>query len=336
MDTTVISRRQKLFFVIFLGILVLGGIYFFPTIKKDIALMESVNLTWLLLACCMQLVTYLVSAIIYDRFLRMLYNRPPAIRVWELFQASIVVLFANQIIPSAGISGNSFFLRFLVRRKIDSREAIWLITIELLSFYFTMECIILVTILSEMLQHRIPGAWYLILAAGLLIYGFFAFLIWHLSKKQTIDKVFTWLRKRRVFPKYVARLQTRFEHSPLTITQQPLPFLVQHKVSLFLVTCFQLAIFLADGLSIYALFHGLGLQLSITTVLTGLLLTKIVSLLPVSPGALLIYESSMAFFFMKLGAPLGISILVTLLYRVFSFWLPIPLGFFLSRKLEKT
>jgi uncharacterized protein (TIRG00374 family) len=101
------------------------------------------------------------------------------------------------------------------------------------------------------------------------------------------------------------------------------------------VIFFHISLFLADAFTIFALFHGLGVSTSFLVAFIAYLLARIISLLPISPGALIIYESSMTYFLTRLGAPLGTSILVTLLFRFLSFWMPMPVGFFLFRKSTK-
>lgn len=334
METPLHRKKPNLVFYLFLGLLVLGLIYFFPTIRKDIRLMEKVQPTWLLLAILAQLATYLGSALIFSRLLKLL-QTPSGISIRELFQASIVVLFANQTIPSAGISGNSFFLRFLVRRNVAAQQAIWLIAIDLLTFYFTMEAIIIAAIIAVMALPKFPGYFHAVLVTGFLVFGLFTLFIWFIARKKTMEKIISWIMHLKLMKKFAADLQEIFESSSVRTFDNPFPFFYQHKTGVLILMGIQLGIFLADGLTIFALYHGLSTGLPFTSILIGLLLTKIVSLLPISPGALVVYESSMTFFFHALGAPLGISILVTLFYRILSFWLPIPAGFLLSRKLER-
>jgi len=96
----------------------------------------------------------------------------------------------------------------------------------------------------------------------------------------------------------------------------------------------QFCIFMSDAFTIFSLFKGLGITVTILEVSTGFILTKIISILPFLPGALILYEGSMTFFFSRMGINLGTAVVVTLLYRALSFWLPILLGFFLYRKLQ--
>src|SRR5205814_2722273 len=116
--------------------------------------------------------------------------------------------------------------------------------------------------------------------------------------------------------------------------KSPWRFFLQNKTATLIAIILQVCVFLADGFTIFFLFKSLGIAVIIFQVATGLILTKIVSILPFSPGALILYEGSMVFFFSRMGVNLSTAVVVTLLYRALSFWLPIFLGLFLYRKLK--
>lgn len=328
------TKPPRLLFFVFAGVLILGLVYFFPTIQRDIRLMEKVKLLWLLVAIITQLATYLGSALVFSRLLKMM-QLQPIISTWDLFQASIVVLFANQTLPSAGISGNTFLLRFLIRRKVAAQQALRMIVFDLLSFYTSMELMIVTILIAAFFIPRFPAYFHILSLVGLLVYALFGWLIWLLARKRTIDKIIQRIKRFRLLQKFAAPILQIFAGSSISAFDDPFPFVLQHKLPLLKITGIQLLVVLSDALTIFALFRGLSSELPVISILIGLVLTKIVALLPIAPGALVVYESSMTFFFHTLGAPLGISILVTLLYRILSFWLPIPAGFLLSRKLEQ-
>jgi len=78
-------------------------------------------------------------------------------------------------------------------------------------------------------------------------------------------------------------------------------------------------------------------MLSFNLVVLGLLLSLGIGALPLSPGSLVVYESAMTYIFTMLGLPIHPALILTLLYRFLTFWLPIPIGlFFLQEPPENT
>src|SRR5436189_5355479 len=109
--------RSKIFFYVLSVVIFVFIAFYFTEIKKDIKLFGKVNGYWLGLAIFGQAGTYLFGAIIYRQLLRV-FAIKIRITTWALFQASIITLFFNQTVPSAGVSGNTFFFNFLRRRKV--------------------------------------------------------------------------------------------------------------------------------------------------------------------------------------------------------------------------
>ena len=96
----------------------------------------------------------------------------------------------HQTVPSAGISGNTFFFNFLAKRKVSADHIIPLICIELLTFYGAMEIIVTALLIMCFFLSHIPLSFFLIFSAGLLVYAAFAFVIGLLGKKKSVSVLY--------------------------------------------------------------------------------------------------------------------------------------------------
>lgn len=321
--------RSKIYFYIF-AILIFGFIvYYFAEIKGDIKLFKKVQPAWLALAIAAQLTTYFFNSIIYRSLLR-IFGPGSRIRITELFQASIVTLFINQTIPSVNLSGNIFFFNFLKKRGVTEQAAYSLLVLELLTFYTTVVCIILILLFISIFLKGIPTYFIFIFLAGIVAFVGFALLIGLLGRGKTVASLLKKLSRIGFLKKSIHKFQT----IPFDSIKNPWRVYKEQTALVIKTIIFQTCIFLLDSLTLFALFHGLGMTVAFLSVLVGLVLTKIISLLPFTPGALILYEGSMTFFYVHLGVPVAVAAVVTLLYRALSFWLPIPAGFFLYRKLQ--
>lgn len=326
------KKKSKLVFYIFSFAAFVIVIFYFSAFRTDIKLIREVNVFWLISSVIAQLLTYLFSALIYYRLLK-LFQPEMQLTVWQLYQASIIALFTNQIAPLAGISGNIFFYNFLKHKNIAVQNIFTVVIIELITFYAAIEFIILAVLALCFLFIKTAMLFSIILIAGFFVYLLFACGILLLGKKQTIITLSLKLAKIKWLGKYAEKLKAFVSENKDNL-QNSLPLIVRHKKEITLLSVMQMGTFFCDGYTIYSVFHGLGVSVTFASVFIALILTKIVSLLPVSPGALILYESSLTFFLTRLGAPLGTSIVVTLLYRLLSFWIPIPIGFLLAGKLR--
>jgi uncharacterized protein (TIRG00374 family) len=323
-----------LFFILF--VLASAIIFFyFAEIKKEIILLNRIHGYWLAAAVFAQFLTYIFTASIYRILLKPQQRQSPGL--WALTIASLISLFISQTVPSAGISGNTFIFHFLAKYRVRLRLIASVVLTELLTSYAAMEILILFLLFMLSLGNS-PEIFALTLVAGLVAYIFFGLIVSYAGRKKTLDFLFRKIKKVRL-------VNNVFEHQMIRLGREGmvnkdvrlLAFLDRNKIFVLKAFVFQLLVIAADGATIYALFYGLGIYVSAFVVLLCLICTRIVSLIPLFPGSLFLYESSMGFFFASLGTPLSAAIIVTLLFRLLSFWFPMPVGLLLYRTwLKKT
>lgn len=322
--------KGKLVFYFFALLLFVLIVYYFARIRNNFSLLIKVQPAWLAIAVGAQAGTYLLNSFIGHILLRS-FDPKTRIPVKDLFKANIVTLFINQTIPSVQLSGNIYFFNFLKRRGVAEQKAYSLLLLELLTFYTAVICIILVLLAISIFQKAAPAYFTVIFVSGIFAFAIFAFLIGLLGRGKNVASLLKKLARIRFLKKGVSK----FETIPFAKLKNPWRIYKEH-TSLVIRTIFlHSSIFLFDSITVFALFHGLGVSITYLAVFTGFILTKIISLLPFIPGALILYEGSMTFFYVHLGVPVAVAAMVTLLYRVLSFWLPIPAGFFLYRKLQQ-
>jgi uncharacterized protein (TIRG00374 family) len=323
--------KSKLIFYGFAILLFAFAVYYFAEIKGDIKLFIKVHPAWLVLAIAAQLGTYFINSIICKGLLRT-FAPKSLIPIKELFQASIVTLFINQTIPSVSLSGNIYFFNFLKKRGIAEQSAYSLLLLELLTFYTAVVCIILILLFICLFLSGIPLYFAFIFLGGIVAFVLFALLIGLLGRGKTVVLLLKKLSRIRFLKKSISK----FETIPFSRIKNPWRVYAEHTPVVIKTILLHSCIFLADSLTVFALFHGLGVAAPFLSVFVGFVLTKIISLLPFTPGSLILYEGSMTFFYVHFGVPVAVAAVVTLLYRFLSFWLPIPVGFFLYRKLQNS
>ena len=84
---------------------------------------------------------------------------------------------------------------------------------------------------------------------------------------------------------------------------------------------------LFDMLTLYLIFIAAGRRVSPAVLLAGYGLPLLLGKAPLLPGGVGIVESTMAALYTSLGVPNAVAVVVILIYRFFSFWLPSMVGF---------
>jgi len=306
-------------------------IYYFSEIRQEFRLLKKINFYWLLVAAIAQLGTYFFTALIY-RILLKIFNVDKLPGIMQLSKVSVISLFFNQTIPSAGISGNTFLYNFLKKKNVPVPTIVSLILTELLSFYVVIEIIILLFLVLSFIL-KLPVAFHSVFIGGALVYLTFGVAVIFVSTKKSFNVLRQKLGKIKFVQKFFDRLSSDLDKMKTTDHRLRLSIFEKGKAKpILIVLLFQLLVFVTDAFTIFSLFYGLGIPVSFLFVALALIGSKIISILPFSPGALILYESSMTYFFVSLGIPLGSSLIVTLVYRLLSFWLPIPAGLILYRQ----
>ena len=92
---------------------------------------------------------------------------------------------------------------------------------------------------------------------------------------------------------------------------------------------------LFDMLTLYLIFIAAGHRVSPAVLLAGYGLPLLLGKAPLLPGGVGIVESTMTALYTSLGVPNAVAVVVVLIYRFFSFWLPSLVGFPLIPYLQR-
>jgi uncharacterized protein (TIRG00374 family) len=307
----------------------------FTEIQTVHTLFKQIDGRWITLAIVSQFFTYLFVALIYYLLLNS-FKSKTAITLPDLFKLSIVTVFINQVVPSGGIGGNGFLFNEVTNRGVPAKKAFFTIVMECLTLYVSLAVLLIVLPLLYIVQYAaLPPVFIYVIIFGFLLYGALAALMTVISVKDALHYV---LRKLSRIPFLKHHLEditfSAQDTFPEYGTVGPWHiFLKYKKLSLWMMVC-QWGIFFADAVTIFALLQGLHAPVSFLIISFGLLLTFVAAALPLSPGALLVYEGAMTFFYTAMGIPFGTALVITLLYRVLSFWAPMVMGLLLYRHVQ--
>lgn len=92
----------------------------------------------------------------------------------------------------------------------------------------------------------------------------------------------------------------------------------------------------SDWVALYFAFHAIGYDVALGTVLLIFIVSTSVATISIVPGQIGVMDAALAFMSAALGIPPPVAVSATLLYRLVSFWLPIPFGYLFAWHLERT
>ena len=284
---------------------------------EEIALLaQRAQPWWLLLACLLQLATYVAQGEIWRAI-----GKAAALplTLGGVFRLSLAKLFIDQALPSAGISGTVAVAKHFEQRGMGKPAVMAAVAINLISYFVTYIVLLLLAVVSLPLAGPVRAtvlvATLVFVVSSLVLVALF----WLLPGK--LDRVIahlSHLRPLQSLMRSVAQADARL------VRRAPL--------LLFACTC-QAAIVLLDAATVWALVQALGASASGVAVFASFMISNLFRTLGVLPGGLGTFEASSVLTLQLSGVPLPVALAPTLLFRGLSFWLPMLPGMWLSRQL---
>ncbi len=280
-------------------------------------LLRHARPAWLLVALSLQMGTYTTDARIWQRVLsRANISR----RLRSYVGLGLGKLFMDQAIPSVGLSGTLLVIRALDRRGVPRGASMAAVVVDLVSYYAAY-------VLALGLALGIVWAYGDLTPLMALPAGIFAPLA------TAVPIALLWVSRGRRLPGWLERLP--FIKPALRVFAEATPA-IAHDVSL-ITQCIglQLAIVALDAGTLWIMLLALGLEVNPAPVFASFMLSTLARTLGVVPGGLGVFEAVSVATLKLIGVPFTAGLAATLLFRFFTFWLPMAPGLILARREAK-
>lgn len=299
---------------------------------EAVALVEAARPIWLVLAAIAILAGFLCAGQIYGRVLATLgYRAPP---LW-LSAASLVTILLSQALPVGTVASYAFLTTSLRRRGVPATSVAVIASLELLSwggamlilFVYGMIYVLATTSNSSIARASLTGF-------GTVVLLICAYLFvgsrpretlhsWAMRAKRVIERLFgpIWHDSQ------VQRMIDELAHNRQLMIEQP--------ARVLLLICLQLSIFTLHSVALLAILRGMGVAIAPLAALAAYGLALIVStytLLPAGGGTV---EAALTVALTVQGVPLEAALGATVLFRLFNFWLLLPVGLLCYRTLMR-
>jgi uncharacterized protein (TIRG00374 family) len=307
----------------------------FTEIEKIFSLFQRVKPIWFILAFTAQVLTYLFAAKIFSGLLTF-YNYKFLIPFKDLIKASVVSLFLNQAVPTASVSGKGYLFYFFQSRKVPPQVTFPVIILEAFTYYLSHVFLLVLSIAVLFIAGaaKFGNVLFTVAVFGIILFLFLDALLLLFGSKKVMLDFSTRLEKHKSLSFLFNKIKLQFPEREVIAEEWESPWKFLKNRYLRLALFWQIMIHLADAATIFVLFLGFNFHPSFLAVLAGATLTKVIAKISISPGSLGFFEGAMVFFYASIGIPFNLAVIVTLLFRALSFWLPMPVGLFLYRRLH--
>jgi Mg2+-importing ATPase len=300
------------------GLAVFAAVVVFATHRSEerafAQLVLGAQPAWLLLGLLLQLGTYLTDALIWDGVLRRAQVSRP---LRSYVGLGLAKLFMDQAVPSVGLSGTLLVLRALDRRGVPRPVSMAAVVLDLLSYYAAYVLALLAAFAVVWADGDLTP--WLAAPAGL-----FALLA------AIVPSALLLTTRGHRLPAGVERLP--FVRPAVRALGEATPALLRDPSLLARCVVLQLAILALDAGTLWGMLQALGLPVSPVQVFASFMLSTLARTLGVIPGGLGVFEAVSVTTLKLVGVPLAAGLAATLLFRGFSFFLPMAPGLVLARR----
>jgi P-type Mg2+ transporter len=272
---------------------------------------------WLVVALVLQAGTYVAQGAIFRDFGRATSRRIPASAAFEL---SLAKLFADQAVPTAGLSGNVIVAGGLERLALPAPAVKAAVLVNVAAYNFAYVAA-LCAALAVLVQMGAAGPTLLLVAILFLMFGTALAVAAVLSPGWTrLDRIATSLRPRplRALAAYVRAADASLARRPRLVLDAATQ---------------QLVIVLLDAATMWVLVKSLGTTASPEGVFASFMAASLFRTMGVIPGGLGVFEATSVVALRTAGVAVPVGLSATLLFRGLSFWIPMLPGYWCSRRI---
>lgn len=306
-----------------LAALLIGGlvvaVLHWADVKAFGQLVTQAKPLWLALALGLQLATYIGLAAQWWLVLRK--GRTPE-EGGDLLRLTFAKHFADQVVPTAGLSGNVLVVDRLVSLGVPRHNAVAALLLQVIAYY---------------VSYALGALWVLVVlwwksrSSVLLTGAVLVFLVIAIG----IPWLTLWLHRRgqEHLPRWVGRWSKAQSFFKL-VGEAPRK-LVRDPQLIGWLTLLNGAVFLADAATMQACVLALGVNAPLSAGYVAFMFASIAVILGPIPMGLGSFEAVSIAMLRLFGVPFEAALSATLLFRGFTLWLPlIPGGLLLRNELH--
>ncbi|KKQ74499.1 MAG: hypothetical protein US94_C0003G0017 [Berkelbacteria bacterium GW2011_GWB1_38_5] len=327
---------KKFIIVLLLGV----GIWILiPNIiglKQSFELLNKIKYWALLLAILSESFFYIGSTILTQTVLKMTKD---TLRFRDILKISIMDSFSLQFLPFGTLGEATVNYYFYRLKKIRTSHILMMFVSRTITIWLIFAIIYLIGVAfsptnSQMDTTKMLIIWLIYLVAFIFLF----YLIYLYYKKELLTKrVLRFVNLLNIVIKIFYAKKIPSEKIPPYVDKiYEATDIMSKNRKLQLSAIFGgLLYWIGDIACLYFAFLGFGFQPNIAIVIFAYCITKIISILSFIPGGIGITEASLSLIFIGFGVPPSISLAAVLVFRLISFWLPIPIGLASFLSLQK-
>jgi hypothetical protein len=331
------SKRLKLALNIITILALLGLAY---ALRNQLAAtfrnLGNVNAYVLLLIIPLQILNYYFQGKLYQGLFRVLGDR---FRIRSMMRMAIELNFVNTVFPSGGVSGFSYITIRLKDENISTAKATFVQLMKFILIFISFQILLFVGLIALAVGGRAND--FTILIAGMLFMLIFlgttvlAYIVGSKSRINAFFKFLTVMINGAIHffrPKHPETISIVRAEKAFTEVHENYMLVRRNLNALRAPLFFAFMASLKEVLTIYVVYVAFSEWVNIGAVIIAYAVANFAGLVSILPGGIGIYEALMTGVLTAGGVPARISLPVTVMYRVLSMGIQLPVGYYFYHK----
>ena len=284
--------------------------------RRSLSLLGRVNVGGLVAGVALEVATLVA----YAELSHTVFS-PGAPRRSQLLRVNMASLAVSHVIPGGTAPGTAVAYRLLTELDVPSGTVAFGLATQGVGSAVVLNAIFWLALLVSIPLRGYNPIYGFAALAGLILFALFAGIVILLTKGQhrALDTLHSWAAKvPLVNPDRISTLVQ-------TIADR-LQILLRDRALLVHALEWAAANWLLDAASLWVFVLSFGHAVSPVDLLVAYGLANILAVIPITPGGLGVVEGVLIPTLVGFGVPKAVAILGVLSYRLFNFWLPIPVG----------
>ncbi len=255
----------------------------------------------------------------------------------QLFKSSLELNFVNNVFPSGGVTGISYFGVRMRGNGITGAMATVVHLLKLAMLFLSFEVLIVLGLFFLAVQGHMNNVILLVAASitTLLVVGTigFAFII---GSKKRIAGFFTW--GTQLLNKFIHLIRSGDHHETISVERAKTLFEDLHENYMLVRNDWRqlkwpffwgLMANFWEVMAVYVVYIAFGQWVNFGAVIIAYAVANFAGLVSILPGGIGIYEGLMTLVLAASGIPSRVSLPVTVMYRVLNMLVQLPPGYYL-------
>lgn len=330
------SRWRKVITIItFLALSLL--VYFSrEQIMETFSRLDDISLVIIGLVVVFQVFNHYSYAKLYQSLFKLLNKK---LKLWPLYKISLEVNFVNNVFPTAGLTGFSYFGLRMQEFGVNAGKSTLVHTMRFTGVFLSFQVLIFFGLVFLAFEGKVSNFTILVASslATLILVGTVV-VTYIVGSRERITAFFTWITKainriiQIIRPKHPETINVAAARRLFFDFHKDYKIIKQNYQALGPWFFYSLMANVVEIATVYMIYVAFDSSVNPGAIILAYVIANFAGLISVLPGGIGIYEGLMVAVLATAGVSPGVSIPATIMYRVLTSALQLPPGYYFYQK----